>query len=60
MGKLVDSVTESSRLIREKLDLHLRFFFLRCADIGLLLDLKHTLESRILNLNRMSELLDKP
>ena len=60
MGKLVDSVTESSRLIREKLDLDLRFFFLRCADIGLLLDLKHTLESRILNLNRMSELLDKP
>ena len=34
--------------------------FLRCADIGLLLDLKHTLESRILNLNRMSKLLDKP
>ena len=33
---------------------------LRCADIGLLLDPKHTLESRILNLNRMSELLDKP
>jgi len=59
MGKLVDSVTESSRLIREKLDLHLRFV-LRCADIGLLLDLKHTLESRILNLNQMSELLDKP
>lgn len=59
MGKLVDSVTESSRLIREKLELHLRFF-LRCADIGLLLDLKHTLESRILNLNQMSELLDKP
>ena len=59
MGKLVDSVTESSRLMRKKLDLHLRFC-LRCADIGLLLDLKHTLESRILNLNRMSELLDKP
>ena len=28
MGKLVDSVTESSRLIREKLDLHLRFFYI--------------------------------